>query len=103
MDKMSRDYDGSCVKLDSRFEWCKKDAFFTLLSYLGVILATWIAAYALSPDEISEMNYLFGFPLWYSVCTLICIGYTIVGIIWAVRSRKFTLDARGDDREVTES
>lgn len=99
-DKYSCDYNSGDVQPDRRFVLCKNDALLTVFSYLFMIIATWTAAYRLSPKEVSEMRYLFGFPLWYSVCTIICLCYSAAGIVWAVRSRKFTLDARGDDKEV---
>ena len=64
-------------------------------------MLTWAAGYGLSPKDVSDMTCLFGFPRWYSVCTIICVSYSVIGIIWAIRSKKFTLDSRGTDKEVT--
>ena len=94
------DYDSSSIKMDRRFVRCRRDAFVTLLSYLGTIIAMWVIGYALSPDDVSEITYFLGFPLWYTVCTLICFGYAVFAIIWAINTRKFSLEARGDDEEV---
>ena len=102
MDKNSCDYRSEDIKLDSRFVLCRKDAFVTLLSYLGVIIVTWILAYTLSPKDVSQLTYLFGYPKWYTVGTVITVGYSVWGCVWAARSRKFTLKARGDDKEVDE-
>ncbi len=102
MDKNSRDYKPEDIKMDSRFVLCRKDAFVTLLSYLGVIIVTWIIAYALSPKDATQLTYLFGYPTWYTVGTIITVGYSVWGCIWAARSRKFTLKPRGDDKEVDE-
>ena len=100
MDKDSRDYRPEDIKMDYRFVLCQKDAFVTLLSYLAVIIVTWVVAFMLCPSDPSQMTYLFGYPTWYTVGTIITVGYSVWGCIWAARSRKFTLNARGDDKEV---
>lgn len=99
-EKNDREYDVREIKMDSRFIHCRKDAFVTLLSYLATIAVVWIAAYGLMPDNTADMTYLLGFPLWFAVGTAICIGYALFAIVWAVRTRKFSLAAKGDDREV---
>ena len=99
-DKYSSDYDPNEIKTDKRFVICKKDAVVSLISYLAVIILTWVVARALCPADAKDMRYLFGFPTWVTVSFLINIAFCIFVIIWAVKTKKFSLDAKADDTEV---
>lgn len=99
-DKYSSNYDTSKIKLDPRFLLCRNDMITVQLIYLGSIILILFLAYLLSPTDISNMKYLFGFPLWVVICTMVCIADTLFVIIWAIKRKKFSLDAKADDSEV---
>ena len=99
-EKYSSDYDCSKIKMDKRFIICKKDAVLSLFSYLAVIVLTWVVANYLNPADASDMTYLFGFPTWVTVGFLINVLFSVFVIIWSAKSKKISLDAKGDDREV---
>ena len=95
-DKYSSDYDVTKISMDKRFVQCKKDAVLTLVSYLSVIVITWIVARTLCPKSIEDMTYFLGYPTWVTVSLLISIAFCIFVIIWAMKSKEINLSAKED-------
>lgn len=98
--KYSRYYDTAKIELDPRFIMCRNDLLVVELVYLGSIFLIFVLAYTLSPLDITNMKYLFGYPLWVAVCTGICILDVIFVIIWAIKRKKFSLAPRADSSEI---
>lgn len=93
------DYNVSQVEVDPRFEQCRKDMVLLTVEYFLTLLLAFILAYALSPADVSDLTYVFGLPLWAVVATLILAASAVFAIVWAIKSKRFSLEARADDKE----
>ncbi len=104
MDKLGADYeidyDVSQVQVDPRFEQCRKDMALLTTEYFVTLLLAFILAYTLSPADVADLTYVFGLPLWVVAAALIFVASAVFAIVWAVRSKKFSLAARANDEEV---
>ncbi|BDF68110.1 hypothetical protein CE91St43_20820 [Oscillospiraceae bacterium] len=62
---------------DSRFQTMGKEALIVVVYWLAMFAGVMLSAVFLGGGDPAEYTYLFGFPLWYTVC----IGIMIVGIV----------------------
>ena len=99
-DKYSSHYDTAKIKTDPRFILCRNDMIVVEAVYLGSVILIFILAYLLCPTDITQMRYLFGYPLWVAVCTMICIADVLFVVIWALKRKRFSFEAKADDSEV---
>ncbi len=99
-DLYSTDYDIDAIKnYDRRFELGQKDClFFHVLGAVSVVIAT-IWMYALGSRDPSEMQYLFGLPLWFSGVVIIYLVMFAIGIFYLDRWEEFAFTAREDKKE----
>lgn len=61
---------------DSRFESMGKEALMVMVYWLVMFAGIMLSAVFLGGGDSTEYTYLFGFPLWFTVC----IGIMLVGI-----------------------
>lgn len=88
---------------DKRFLFAKKDAIFAQVLCFSAILLEMLTAYALCPEDISQMTYLFGFPLWFAAATGIAVIAFIIALVYTTKiSKRVSLEARADETEVDE-
>lgn len=102
VDDYSTNYDVAQVETDPRFEHCRKDMVLLTVEYYATLILAFVLAYVLSPKDVADLTYLFGLPLWVVVASLVFVGSTVFCIVWALKSRKFSLAARASDEEVDE-
>lgn len=62
---------------DSRFQAMGKEAVMVLIYWLVMFIGVMLSAIFLGKGNPADYTYLFGFPLWFTVC----IGIMIVGIL----------------------
>lgn len=62
---------------DSRFKAMGKEAIIVLVYWLVMFIGVMLSAVLLGGGDPAEYTYLFGFPLWFTVC----IGIMLVGIL----------------------
>ncbi|MCD8197745.1 MAG: DUF997 family protein [Lachnospiraceae bacterium] len=98
-DKFSCDYDSKQVKNDPRFLECRKDMVLVQVVYLGYTVLLILLAYCLCPEDISQMAYAFGLPLWVAVALALTIASVIFVIIWALTRKQFSLEAKDGKSE----
>ncbi len=93
------DYDIESIgNYDRRFEaGCKDAVFFHVLGIAAVVIAT-IWMYCLGTCEPSEMQYLFGMPLWFSGAVIIYLIMFVIGMIYLNRWEEFPFTAREDKK-----
>lgn len=96
-DKLSCDYDTEQIKEDSRFRQCSRDMVLVQVSYLGYTVLLVLLSYLLCPDNISQMTYLFGLPLWAAAALILTILFVVFIVIWALKSPNFSLKAREEE------
>jgi uncharacterized membrane protein YhdT len=96
-DKYSTNYDIAKIKLDPRFILCRNDMITVECVYIGSILLVFMIAYLLSPTDPGKMKYLFGYPFWVTICTIINLLDVIFVIVWAMKRKRFSLDAKSDN------
>lgn len=99
-DDYSRDYDVAEIETDPRFNRCKKDMIVVQAVFFISYIVAIILAYKLSPADVADMKFAFGFPLWMVVSTVIFILDGIFAIIYTIKNRKFSFEARATDEEV---
>lgn len=101
----SRDYDVKKLKNldDERFTATLKEAVFSECIFFGTILAELLAAYGLCPRDISKMTYIMGLPAWFFTAACIALlSWVFVLFHNAKISKDFSLEARAEERNVTE-
>ena len=96
-DKYSCDYDTRQIQDDSRFLKCRRDMALVQVTYLGYTILLIVLSYWLCPDDVSEMTYLFGLPLWAAAALLLTAAFTLYIIIWALTGPNFSLDAKEEN------
>lgn len=65
---------------DSRFHDMGREAVFTALFWVAYFLSVMASAYFLGAGDPVQYTYFFGFPLWFSVCVLITLGFMAVAV-----------------------
>lgn len=98
-----RTYDPAQLKSldDRRFIHAKNEGIFAQLLCIVSVLLEFGVAYAMCPEDVSQMTCILGFPTWFFLATCIAVGTYLVMILYCLKfSRRFSLDARGDDSEV---
>lgn len=79
---------------DSRFQSMGKEALIVVVYWLAMFAGVMLSAVFLGGGDPAEYTYLFGFPLWYTVCIGIMIVGIVVGIVLVQRVFKnMSLDA----------
>lgn len=79
---------------DSRFQAMGKEAVIVIFYWLAMFAGVMLSAIFLGGGDPAEYTYLFGFPLWFTVCIGIMILAILVGIFLVTRVFKnVSLDA----------
>lgn len=79
---------------DSRFQAMGKEAVMVLVYWLAMFIGVMLSAIFLGRGNPSDYTYLFGFPLWFTVCIGIMIVGILVGIYLVMRVfQNVSLDA----------
>ena len=95
MDDLYRcDYDTREVETDPRFVHCRRDMILVQVVYLTFTVLLVVLSYWLCPDDISQMTYLFGLPLWVAVTLLLTLTNVVFVAVWARKNRRFSLEAK---------
>lgn len=94
------DYDAKQVETDPRFIHCRRDMILVQVVYLSFTLLLVVLSYWLCPDDISQMTYFLGLPLWVAVTLLLTLANAAFVALWAKKNRRFSLEAKADDSEV---
>lgn len=102
MDNYSRDYDVKRItaKDDPRLAVCSREAIFIMLLYIFIIIAAFATAAFLSDLKLD--SYPFGFPLWVITGIVIILAGAWGGVIYIVKSQKFTFSAKASEDENNE-
>lgn len=66
---------------DSRFQSMGREALIVAAYWLAMFAGVMLAAFFLGGGDPAEYTYLFGFPLWFTVCIGIMILGIVVGIV----------------------
>lgn len=99
MDKEnSRDYhvEDYIKEDDPRFKKALKEGVFTQVLCLSAIFLEFFTAFALCPQDSSEMTYIFGLPVWFFVAALIALAAFVIVMVYI---GKFAEDISFDARE----
>ena len=79
---------------DSRFQAMGKEAVMVLVYWLAMFIGVMLSAIFLGRGNPADYTYLFGFPLWFTVCIGIMIVGILVGIYLVMRVfQNVSLDA----------
>ena len=97
-DKYSTDYTAADVQDDPRLASSRKGGILIFISYLVFDIVLLAICYAMSAADTT--TYIMGYPAWYTVGVIMCIGYGVFGIIWALRNKNISLAAKATDEEV---
>ena len=102
-DLSSRDYDVKSIgEIDGRFVDCKKEAWITQICCVCTTCLGTFLAYLLSPSTENAISntYLFGYPTWVMVPTLLFFAQSIFFIIMGLKFfKRPSLEARAENIE----
>lgn len=79
-----RDYDVNCFKEDARFLRCKKECIGAEIWGVSIISLALLVSYQMSGNP-EDFTYLFGYPAWYVIATLVMALGGIGTIIFALK------------------
>lgn len=83
----SREYSISCFEEDPRMIRCKKEMIGVEFWGIGIIISALIVCYAMSQNP-ETFIYIWGYPAWYAIATLILITGALGTIIFAWKIMK---------------
>ena len=103
MNKDSTDYNSNDVADDPRLVNTRKDGYIAFISYTIFTIILVAVGFAICPPAgETQTTYILGYPAWYTIGTLMCVGYAVFAIIYTLRLKSFSLDKRASDEEVKE-
>ena len=89
------------MEVDPRFKGCFKEYVIAQIFGIGTFVIAMIAAYALGAGDPAGYTYLFGFPAWFAVGSIIIIVGLVLMCVWIMKGYKlYKLDPRADAEEV---
>ncbi len=101
LDLESRNYDISIIEEDERLKRCRNECIGVEIWGVGIIIISLLVCYlgSVNPENLS---YIWGYPAWYVIATVIMIIGALGGIIFAVKIMKHpnltALDTGEEDR-----
>lgn len=87
---------------DPRFDFARRDCIFAQVLYFSTLIIGFALAYALCPDDASQLTYVFGFPMWFVAGAAVFAIAPIIAIVYFLKSRRFSLDPKASLEEVND-
>lgn len=82
---------------DRRFVLARKEAVFAQSLIIGAILLAYFFAYTLCPKDMSQLTYVFGFPLWFVAASAVFVAAFAVMVVYNLKlSKNIDLSAKSD-------